>query len=86
MFDQTKSGKVRDVHGPTLSVGRFTEMHDDRTSWFTNRAAVLRSQAGHEMKLMEQNRHWVLKMLVSTLVSIPVCVAREVFDVCFLVR
>ena len=43
--------KVCDLHGPILSVGCFTEMHDDRTAWLD----------GYEMKLMKQNRRWALK-------------------------
>ena len=74
--------KVRDEHDSILPVGRFTEVHDDRAAWLTNKNAFLRFESGHDMKLMKQNRHWILKMFIRAFMSTSVCVERQVFDAC----
>merc|ERR1712194_1006008 len=56
---------VCDVHGAILSVGKFTEKHDDRTAWFTQNDAYLQFEDEHRMELAKENRHWVLKCTFS---------------------
>merc|ERR1712086_742398 len=56
---------VCDVHGAILSVGKFTEKHDNRTAWFTQNDAYLQFEDEHRMELAKENRHWVLKCTFS---------------------
>ena len=56
--------KVCDVHGPILSVGRFTEKHSNRRALFSHDCAALFCEDGYKMELVRESRHWVLQCTV----------------------